>query len=121
MKKSMIKQVQDMAIKEYSNAELILTDRNSITLRVYDDDVNTHNFITGMDNNYNNYYSMKNTAQPTKTTSEPMQPMNMAPVIPIHPLPSILQKITNKRGWTTTLYTRKREWGLLKRHQSWTG
>ena len=46
-----------MAIKEDRDADLIFTERNGITLEVYNNDVNTHYIITRVDNNYNNYNS----------------------------------------------------------------
>ena len=43
-----------MAIKEDCDEELIFSERYWSTLEVYDDDVNTHDVTTGVDNNYNN-------------------------------------------------------------------
>ena len=63
---------------------------------------------------------MMNTAQPMNMALAPTQPMKTLPDIPLNLLLTILQKIINKRIWITTLYTRHREWGLLKRHHYWT-
>ena len=54
MPQSVIKKVEDMAIKEDCDEELIFSERYWSTLEVYDDDVNTHDVTTGVDNNYNN-------------------------------------------------------------------
>ena len=43
-----------MAIKEDYDEDIIFTDINGGALEVYNDDVDTHDFITGVDNNYNN-------------------------------------------------------------------
>ena len=53
MTKSVIKQVEDMSIKEGHDEDPIFTDRNGSTLEVYNNDVNTHDITTGVDNNYN--------------------------------------------------------------------
>ena len=57
MPQAVIKQVEDMVIKEDCDEDLIFTDRNGITLEVYDNDVNKNDVITGVNNNYNNYNS----------------------------------------------------------------
>ena len=57
MPQSVINQVEDMSIKEDRDEDLILTERNMITLEVYDNDVNKHDVIAGVDNKYNNYNS----------------------------------------------------------------
>ena len=46
-----------MAIKEYSNEDLIFADINGSTLEVYSNDINKPDIIAGLDNNYNNYNS----------------------------------------------------------------
>ena len=53
MPQYVIKKVEDMSTKGDCDEELILTDTNGSTLEVYDDDVNTHDIIAGVDNNYN--------------------------------------------------------------------
>ena len=45
----------------------------------------------------------KKTAQPMKMAPLPTQTMQRVPYIPLQPLPTIIQKITNKRQWITTL------------------
>ena len=57
MPQYVIKQVEDMAMKGNRNEDLIFTDRNGITLEVYNDDFNTHNVTSGVYNKYNNYNS----------------------------------------------------------------
>ena len=61
MPQYVINQVEDMAIKEDRDEDLIFLDRNDITLEVYNYYVNTHNVTAGVDNNYNNY-NIKETA-----------------------------------------------------------
>ena len=55
MPQSVIKQVDNMAINEYYDEDLILIDINWSTLEVYYYEVNTHDITVGVDNNYNNY------------------------------------------------------------------
>ena len=61
MPKYVIKQVEDTFIKEYYDKYLIFTDRNGRTLEVCNDDVNTNDSTSGVDNNYNNYNSNNTT------------------------------------------------------------
>ena len=44
-----------MAINEDHDEYIIFDGRNGRTLEVCNDDVNTHYFVTGVDNNHNNY------------------------------------------------------------------
>ena len=46
-----------MYIKEDLNEDIIFTDRNGITLEVYNYGANIHNSTTGVYKNYNNYDS----------------------------------------------------------------
>ena len=57
MQQSIIKQVEDMAIKENHDADLIFTNRNRSNLELFNDDANTHDVTVGVENNYNNYNS----------------------------------------------------------------
>ena len=44
-----------MVIKEYSDEDIIFTNRNGSTSEVYNDYVNTDKVTEGLDNNYNDY------------------------------------------------------------------
>ena len=44
-----------------------------------------------------------NTAQTMNMAPVPTKPMKTAPDIPLHLLPTILQRITNNRRWITTM------------------
>ena len=54
MPQSVIKKVEDMAIKEDCDEDLIFSERNWSTLEVYNNDFNTHDVTTAVDNSYNN-------------------------------------------------------------------
>ena len=54
MTQSVIKKVEDMAIKEDCDEDLIFSERNWSNLEVYNNDVNTHDVTTAVDNSYNN-------------------------------------------------------------------
>ena len=53
--KSVMKQVEDMDIKEDHNKDIILADINRSTLEVYNYGVNKNDVTAGVDNNYKNY------------------------------------------------------------------
>ena len=55
MPQSLINQVGDMSIKEYYDEDIILIDRSGVTFEVYNYDVNTNDFTSRVDNNYNSY------------------------------------------------------------------
>ena len=88
----MVKQVEDMVIKEYCDEDLIFTDRTWSTLEVYDNDVNTHDVTAGVYKNIIIIIVMtqpmkkspmtKKTAQPINMSLAPTQPMKMAPYTP---------------------------------------
>ena len=52
---------------------------------------------------------IKKTAKPMNMEPVPTKLMNMVPDTPLHPLPTILPRITNKRQWITMQYTRHQE------------
>ena len=57
MPQYVIKQGEDMVIKEDRDEDLIFADIKGRSLEVYNNDVNTHDVTTGVDNKYNNYNS----------------------------------------------------------------
>ena len=57
MPKYVINKMEDMAIKEYNDVDIIFTERNWIALELCNDDVNRHYITTGVYNNYNSYNS----------------------------------------------------------------
>ena len=60
MPQSIIKQLEDMDIREYRDEDIIFTDRNWRTLEAYNDNVNAPEVTAGVYNNYNNnYYNHK--------------------------------------------------------------
>ena len=105
--------MQDTSIKEDHYEDLIFTYRNGRALEIYNYGFNIYDVTTGVDNNYNiiivTTQPMKtaiitnNTEQPMKMSQVATQPTKTAPAIPPHPLPTILQIITNKLQWITTL------------------
>ena len=55
MPKYVINKMEDMAIKEYNDVDIIFTERNRIDLEFCTNYVNIHYTTTGLDNNYNSY------------------------------------------------------------------
>ena len=108
MTQSVIKQVEEIDIKEDCDEDLILTGINGSTLEVYDDDVNAHNVNAGVDKTIIIIILMmqpmktepitKKMAQPMRMELVQTQPMKTDRDITENPLPltTILQNITNK-------------------------
>ena len=57
MPQSIINKMEDMAIKEDRDEDLIFTDGNGSSLEVYKNDSNAHDVTAGVDNKYDNYNS----------------------------------------------------------------